>query len=317
MWVRVPEADPMKEGELFINYYEDVGEDELFQNTEVDKTTRLALMNYFRFHELVTHRRMFQVFWENALNKYYPMYRDEIEMWKDRKMREWFFDVEKQDRKEHEGTFHLSEDVVSHVVEELRRRIDTTGNGQRDFSGKTDTESDRSGNVHIMGDESYTDTSNEKNRNFSFRNPESNYTGGVIPYDLDDNPSVEFISTQADAVGRRTSEHTGENTSDSTERYNDTASETRKDVDKTTTEEHADTTEDRGTGSEGTKNQDSVEHWIETIDREADNINKLAQDLIEQIPKTDFWNQFARRLRSVFRTSFTPSQIGGAYIESK
>ena len=76
-------------------------------------------------------------------------------------------------------------------------------------------------NTTSSNNSSSTDNSS-LHRNLTYQYPESNYQDGVLPYDLDSVPNVEFISTQNDAKGKSNSVTNG--LSDSEGKYNQKSS---------------------------------------------------------------------------------------------
>ncbi len=58
------------------------------------------------------------------------------------------------------------------------------------------------GNNSSNSNNSSSTDSSTLNRALNYQYPESNYQDGVLPYDLDSVPNVEFISSQTDAKGK-------------------------------------------------------------------------------------------------------------------
>lgn len=244
-------------------------------------------------------------YWKRALLLNYPVYRDQVTMWAERKMKNWFFDNFKEIVTEHEGTFHLDEATKNEITENILRSMNDVFSGK--MNGETNRKinlsehSDSDGNTH----NEYEDNTNAKGREFMFNYPEANYTGGVIPYDLDNDPNVEFLSTQHDSISRSNTQHDGSSEySDNTDRTSDT-------TENTATENESNSTDDRneeekkGREDYGERAQDTVTHWIEKVNRQGDNINSLADSLIAQIPMTDFFRQFLDKILICFKREFS------------
>lgn len=248
-------------------------------------------------------------YWKRALLMNYPVYRDQAEMWLERKLHKWLFDNFKEIVTEHEGTFRLDETTRNDIVSNIMRNIhdDLTGT----FQGTTTRNSDTTERIDEDGasEDHSEDETNSKTRAFSFSYPESNYTGGVIPYDIEDNPSVEFINSQSDSIGRTNSVHDGTSEYTSgTDRTGHTTEITKTD---STTNSDEDRTEeqDETKTDEGVKGQDTLTHWIEKVNRQGDNLNSLVDGLIAQIPMTDFFKQFVDKMLVCFKRTFAPWDI--------
>lgn len=302
--------DPLlKHRETFGELVERIGSPEVFNGTQVDEETREALTAYFEFDRLCTYERRFLWFWRRRLNIYYPIYKDSLAAWAERKSKEWLFDNFKTEDVTHDGTEKLIEGVMSELKKILDRTFNLTSAGKTTDTA-TDTGSngetyseDRSGESHAEGE------ATGKDRSFAFRYPESNYQGGVIPYDITNNPNVEFIDSQDDSIsksnnsadsrdsgntdgersGTMKNEHTGAGTSDRTD---------------------ASATHDAGTDNSKTdRTQDVTNHWTETRKRQGDNLNLLMTELIEQLPTTDFFLQFVKKLQPCFQVVYLSDEI--------
>lgn len=305
MWGHLPELN----GEIFENYFDDIGQKNLFEGTTVDGITQNALMDYFRFDRLSAERKIFQWQWRRNLNMYYPIYKAQIEMWEERLTKEWFIDLQKTNKKIHEGTFHLKENELEQIIRGLKRAVEKIATGETDDTVTTVAELKHDGNTNTSAENEYTNNANSKDRAFSFAYPESNYQGGVIPYDLDDNPNVEFINSQGDSISKKDDTHKGSDISESNEEYSDnsTATETGKSITKNNATEN--TSDDETRNKEGGKEQNTETNWTETYQFEPIDLNTLVDQLINQLPLTNFWEQFVRKMRKVFQNIYVGDEV--------
>lgn len=283
---------------------------DIWDGTKVDAETQEMLVTALDLEVLCDEDLDTWLFyWKRALLIHYPVYKDQMDMWAERKKKEWLFDNYKEIVTEHEGTFHLDETTRNEILSELQRNIDDVFNGK--FHGVSVRDADVSGHSDNSGNTSdeYTDTVNGKARGFTFSYPESNYTGGVIPYDIDDNPNVEFISNQSDSITRNITEHDGSS------EYTNTEDNTTHTDDTTTTDNETNSTDNRGESAnesktdDGTRGQDTITHWIERVNKQGDNLNSLVDGLIAQIPATDFFRQFVDKMLICFKREFAPWDI--------
>lgn len=243
---------------------------DIFKNANIDEVTKEAVKDYFLFDRLCTDNvDKWQWLFRRRINMYYPIYKDQLDIWAERKTYKWYFDNYKDQTTIHDGEGTLNQDVDTKTQRELERLIKDIFNGNVSSTSTSDSED------------------NSKARSFAFNYPESNYSGGVIPYDLENDPSVEFISTQGDNVGKSTN-HT-EAESEVETNNTDTNNETENETTKTT---------------QGTK-QNTTTDWKETVNRQGDNINKLANELLTDVLKTDFFKQFIDKLKPCFQNIYT------------
>lgn len=283
---------------------------DIWDGTKVDAETQGMLITALDLEILCDENLDTWLFyWKRALLMHYPVYKDQMDMWAERKKKEWLFDNCKEIVTEHEGTFHLDETTRNEILSELQRSIDDVFNGK--FHGVAVRDADVRGHSDNSGNtaDEYTDTVNGKARGFTFSYPESNYTGGVVPYDIDDNPNVEFISSQSDSITRNITEHDGSS------EYTNTEDNTTHTDDTTTTDNETNSTDNRVESAnenktdDGTRGQDTVTHWIERVNKQGDNINSLVDGLIAQIPATDFFRQFVDKMLICFKREFAPWDI--------
>lgn len=304
MWYDYKYDPLLKHEETFGELVDDIGADAVFVKTDVDDATRLALINFFELDRLCDKQERFLWFWRRRLAENYPVYKDEVSMWAERKLEKWFFDNFKTESHTHTGTFKLDEQTAAELKRALDRAVADVYSGAT--TGKDHSESKGSGtrSDDTTGEESGSESTTGKERAFGFKYPEANYQGGVIPYDIDNNPNVEFIDTQTDRVSKGSRNTTGENSSSSTGTTTDTTTAdgtsegTATHTNNETVKEATDQTD------KGTRGQQTETQWTEEIRRQGDNLNSLARDLIADIPNTDFFRAFTRRLKPCFQSSY-------------
>lgn len=267
------------------NYYEEVtNQDEffkinplvkdleidIFDKADIDEVTKDAVKDYFLYDRIcINDTDKWQWLFRRRINTYYPIYKDQLDIWANRKTYEWYFDNYKDQTTIHDGEGSLTEAVDIKTQRELERLIKDIFKGNITSTGSSDSED------------------NTKSRSFAFQYPESNYSGGVIPYDLDNNPNVEFISTQGDSIGKSTNHTDTESETDTSNTDNNTTNET----DTTNTDQD--------------RKQNTTTDWKQTVSRQGDNINKLASELLTDVQRTDFFKQFIDKLRPCFQNVFT------------
>lgn len=295
--------DPMLKHEItFGELVNKLGTAKVYSGTAVDTETQTALNSFFELDRLCDAEKKFLFFWRRRLNLYYPIYKQELEMWAERKTEKWFFDNIKKSSTVHDGTFALDETTKA----ELKRTVeDVIANTfHSDTTGKTTghTDVEHSGQNKTTEESSTSGDSSDKSRAFNFRYPEANYTGGVIPYDLDNNPNIEFIDSQADSLKKNEHSDTSNSTVNGTDSYNDSSDSTGTStgtVDNKTDETRSQTTNQTQTGS---TDRDTVTHWTENYTKQGDNLNQLANELIEQLPTTNFFLKLISQLSICFQT---------------
>lgn len=305
-WSDVPEF--FRE-EYFKDLVAEYGNEKVYANTNVDSSTQNTLNEYFAMDYICDRPERFIWLWHRALLAAYPVYADQMEMWKERKAYKWFFDNQKDNVKTHDGTFHLDEQTKAELIKKINDTLTELS--------KTVTDTDTTNNTNATGEthdegEHQTDgtaTTNTKGRDFSFAYPESNYSGGVIPYDLDNNPNVEFISAQADRVGRQNdvTHEEGSTSADGTsasEEKNVGTVDTSADYNGTKTG-----LTNENDNSTGEKGQDTKTHWEETTTYKGDSLVDIARELLEELPATDFFHQFVSKLEKCFMHDFLFDEI--------
>lgn len=288
---------------------EKIGQPAVFAGTTVDEETQNQLLDFFLLDRLVAPQKQFLWYWRRRLNLYYPIYKEELEMWAERKTEKWFFDNHKKETKTHDGTFKLDEETKAELQRTIARTVADVFAGTTSGTGKSSGTTERSSDSTGESSDTYANGSEGKDRNFSFNYPESNYQGGVIPYDLNNNPVVEFISTQGDHLDKSSDTHNG---SGSDERH-DTGDEIRSDqYENSGTNDHTNNTtadETDGETSTGTRGQETTTHWEESTDRQGDNLNALVDELITQIPSTNFFKKLTDKLKPCFQHTYLLDEI--------
>lgn len=305
-WSNVPE---FKRECYFKDLVEKLGDTEVYRGTGVDVATQASLDEYFKYDFLCDTEERFLWLWRRALLEAYPVYIDQMEAWKRRKTYDWYFDNTKDKTVTHDGTFKLDEDTKAELLRDINRALSDVAKTILD-TDTTDTR-DASGTSHTDTDENTNGTSQDtgKNRQFAFNYPESNYTGGVIPYDIDNNPSVEFISTQADGVNKSNNQH--EDTSTASEDGKTTSTEKAKGTVDTTTDytDKQDETTKQTENQTASHGQETATHWTEATTYKGDSLNALARELIDLLPATDFFAQFVGKLKKCFMNDFLFDEV--------
>lgn len=296
--------DPLLKPEItFGELIDKIGSSEVYENTDVDSSTQNALNEFFLLDRLCDTQKKFLWFWRRRLNVYYPIYKQELEMWAERKTEKWFFDNYKSGNVKHDGTFTLDETITDTLNRTIKDVLEQTFGSKS--TGKTtgETTADHTGSFSNTSDGRDSSDNNSKDRRFAFNYPESNYSGGVIPYNLDNNPQIEFIDTQAD--GLKHDEHTGTNHNETTgsDQSNDngTSKGTSEGTTDSTTKHTVDNTTEQTNNN--TRDQDTATHWTEETKKQADNLNKLCDELISQIPTTNFFLKLVDKLAVCFETA--------------
>lgn len=302
--------DPLLRHEMTLEELnEKIGQDKIFSGTEVDAETQNKLIDFFLLDRLGFSEKKFLWMWRRNLNLYYPIYKQELEMWSERKTEKWFFDNHKKGTTEHKGKTTLDEQTRVELSRTLARVVADV------FSGKTSTEGNSSGKTSSETDsngeneDTYKNGSTGKDRQFTFNYPESNYQGGIIPYDLDNNPSVEFISAQADRLNKSDDTHTG---SGADENHAETAGTHSDEFQTNGTDDNkrdVNTNDTEHSESNGTRGQEGTDDWTEQTDNQGDNLNKLVDELIAQIPLTNFFKKFTDKLKPCFQQTYLMEEV--------
>lgn len=282
----------------------------IFENTGVDDITQSALYNFFELDRLCCHSAIkWRWMWRRNLALYYPIYKQELEMWSEYRSLEWLYDKDKVNQKLHTEISKTGE-VTKEVEKEERtgsRTQDTTGRGESSGTGSSTSHQDGNGTSN-SSDDTTTDTTG-KERAFSFNYPEANYQGGVIPYDIENNPSVEFISNQADRINKSNTVTHTEGTSGYENESNG------KD-----TSEYSDNWESSGSLDEGTKSntdatkdgtRDSKNELIyhDRYDYDGNNIVDLADKIINMLPNANFFKKFVDKMSICFSQNYDTDRI--------
>ena len=293
----------------FEEYLEKYTDKDLYKTTPVDDVTKAALADFFSLDRLCETPVRFAWLYRRNLARFYPIYKDELDMWTERKTRDWFFDLFKIEHREHDGTFELDEETKAQIARELSRTITDALTGNTTGTGKNNGTTSRTADTTGGTTDSSTDNGTDKRRNFSFQYPEANYQGGVIPYDLNNNPSVEFINAQSDSIGKDSNVHDGEGTSESYTKDDGASTNTFENATDTKTDSTNNTEEKSGDGSTATRGQQTTTHWQEDVRRQGGDIVDLASELISQLPSTDFFKRFTDKMSRCFQHDYLPDEI--------
>lgn len=258
----------------FSKYLDKYGDLALYDvpTVAVDNITRDALKVFFSDIVIGDTPVRFQSMFRRAIMLYYPVYRDQIAVWAERTAKNWLYDNVRNYKLTHEGTATLDAKTIDAISSDATMIGKAISKGQIDVFSTSSTTSDTS--------------ENGKDRTFSFAYPESNYQGGIIPYDLENDPVVEFIDTQADNVSMKDT-HVETETEDETQTRNERQDDTTD-------------TETRKTDQTNTVDQDTTNKWTESKEYDGDTLNKLTAELIEQIPMTDYFYQFTCKMFGCF-----------------
>lgn len=287
----------------------DIGLDGVFDGTDVDTATRTAIADFFMLDRLCDTKKQFLWVWRRNLNLYYPIYKEQADMWAERKTRTWFFDNFKDETRQHDGTFKLDETTKAELLRELSSAVKDIFASKIHSEGDESAASVHTGSADASETDAYTNGSTGKNRTFSFNYPESNYQGGVLPYELSNNPNVEFINAQSDGLSKSDDTHNG---SDSRESHDESDDKTTREF---ATDGTTDNTDDRKTeensvdNSTGEHAQQTETHWTERVNRQGDNLNQLAAELIAQIPATNFFKELIGHLKPCFQQTYLVDEL--------
>lgn len=308
-WFTYDYVPQLRHEMTFEEYLDKYTDKDLYKTTTVDDETKAALADFFSLDRLCETPVRFAWLYRRNLARFYPIYKDELAMWTERKTREWFFDLYKTEHREHDGTFTLDEETKAQIARELSRTITDVLTGNTTGTGKNNGTTSRMADTTGGTTDSSTDNGTDKRRNFSFQYPEANYQGGVIPYDLENNPSVEFINAQSDSIGKDSNVHDGEGTSENHTKDDGTSTTTSETETNTNTDSTNSTEEKSGDGSNATRGQQTTTHWTEDVNREGADIIDLANKLIDQLPSTDFFKRFTDKMSRCFQHDYLADEI--------
>lgn len=304
------ENDIMTSHEMtFHELCEKLGLSEVFSGTSVDATTQNDILNYFLLDRLCAPEKRFLWLFRRRLNIYFPIYKNEVDMWAERTAEKWFFDNFKEEIRNRKGTGTEQEDTTTELRKAFERIFSDTFTGKRIGGGTGESSTDTNGATQDHGETESSGNENGKTRGFAFAYPESNYQGGVIPYDLNNDPSVEFISTQNDGISKSNTISSGtSNSNGSTEDHttSNNSYSNSEDTNNSGSSKANETGTDTGTGARSKSSADTVD---ETVRRQGDNINKLAEELISQIPTTDFFKKFMDKISDCFQKVYLLDEL--------
>lgn len=322
---------------------------DLYDGTDVDELTKASLRIYFDMLNISDrNEQRWKWLWKRNLILYYPVYKQELDMWKDYRTNEWFYDKVKLNDKHHTESTTLTEDLKRQIYRDLNRTLNDKYEESRHDEGKQNDNGslNRTFNEEYSGNRSESGTSkdtlnekstnnsttnttsnsetNSKDRNFSFNYPESNYQGGVIPYDINNNPSVEFISTQGDSLSKSNTESTdhedqtsgGTHEATTNREYENsgtdghTNEQTQKDISENLRNTSSDSTgnhtqdqkQTEKEGQDATENRDQkiINEYTDHYDYDGSNIIDLADKLISLIQTANFFKEFVNHLDHLF-----------------
>lgn len=308
-WGEYHDVPQLKHEQTFEEYLNEHTDSALYSSTAVDDATKTALRDFFLFDRLCDTPDRFAWLYRRSLARFYPIYKDSFDVWEGQKLKGWFFDNSKYKRTEHTGEGTLDEKTKADLTRELTRAIVDVLSGTSSNEGTTKSDTTTKNDSSSEGADAYTDNGTNKGRNFSFNYPESNYQGGVIPYDIDNNPSVEFINAQADSLGKDTTDHSGTNSNESHTTGSTNAAGSFQNSGTTSNNNKSDTTENSHDVSTGSRDQDTTTHWIEMHTRQGDNIVSLAREILSELPGTDFFNQFTEKMARCFQHVYLSDEI--------
>ena len=283
---------------------------ELYEGTTVDDLTKTALLNYFKFSKISDPVKPKWVWmWQRNMNLFYPVYETELSMWKEYRENEWFYDKQKVNNKTHTEMTELTEDVKKELNRNLDRVFNQRYNGTTSQSGTGNNKTNATNETEQTTETNETNNTNGKNRNFNFNYPEANYQGGVIPYDLNNNPSVEFINTQADALNQE-NQNKNNNTTDNTtqtqeEEQNSTFSNSGTEAN--TTDQTQNDTETQNDAEN--RNQNIHNIYTDEYLYDGSNIIDLADKMIDLIQKANFFKNFVNHLERCFVHSYDSDDL--------
>ena len=310
MWIYDYAKDPLLSHEMTMEeLVTKIGQPAVFAGTEVDDATQSSLIDFFLLDRLCDKEKRFLWLWRRRLNLYYPIYKEQLEMWEERRAEKWFFDNFKEETTQHDGTFKLDENTKVELMRELERKFADIFSSKTTGTGTSDGTTAHTGDTNSTGTENSEDNGNSKNRSFAFNYPESNYQGGVIPYDMDNNPSVEFINTQADALGKTDNTHSGNTENEGHETADDERHDEYKQSGTTDNTDDSMTNETGNENTTGERGQETETHWTEKVNRQGDNLNALARELIEQIPLTNFFKELTDKLQVCFQSTYLLDEL--------
>lgn len=287
----------------------EIGLNGIFQGTEVDGVTQKKLLDYFYMENICANQDVFLWIFRRELEKHYPVYKDQLDSWIMRKGYSWFYDLDEKETKEHWGEYDDKANNTDWIHRTLDRTVDDHAEGKSDSNSVTDTTLNHSGNQKREGTSDTESTTDEKRRGFTFNFPESNYTGGNIPYDLNEDPNSEFLNMQTDALSTSTTTTHGETTDEGEDTFSDTGKDTTTATTETETTGKQTTDESGIENRSGEKTGEGADHYKDVTTRDRGDVNKIMKEIVETLPLTDFFKQFVDKLGDCFQHTYLPDQI--------
>lgn len=286
------------------------GKDWLFEDSGVDAATIDLICEHFELNFTCDQNdEKFKFYLRRRLRQKYPIYLEQLKAWEHYQDIGYFVDTSSDNKTTYTGKTTSLQNTDSVTLS------DTNTSGESNTDNTKDTTTHTEGNYTDFSDTSEynmdtTDSeTNSKDRVFNFAYPESNYTGGVIPYNIDDNPSVEFIDRQTDSIHKDTTHSESDGN-----RQSDTSQNGDSSSDGTVGEKGNSKTNTTG-ASETNVNVDITQLGEGTNDYTIEYSGKglhyvdVYEKLRRLIPTTDFYQQFMYSLRRLFDTYETTDEL--------
>lgn len=280
--------------------------DQLYQNIDIDDLTKTQLNEYFKYLRICDRVEEKWIWmWKRNLSMWIYTYNNEKGMWQDYRTNEWFYDKVKHNDKTHTESTDLTDDLRRQIDRTLNRTFKEVYAATLNGSGTGNTSGKDSNSQTNTENGTNTGTESGKGRNFSFNYPEANYQGGVIPYDLENNPSIEFINVQNDAINKN-------DTTNTTQSTQNTENEgTNSQNSEYTNKETNDHTNDQTSGDTGNETQTEgrtqkiANEYKDIYEYDGSNISDLATKMVELIRDTNFFKELCDHLMVCFNCIYT------------
>lgn len=290
-----------------------IGTDGIFEGTDVDEKTRAAICDYFENDHLCANDKMFLWLFRRELWKHYPIYQTQLAAWAERTTLEWLHDLRDKETKIHYGHEEINAHDLGNLKRVVSRAVSETINSEASADSDANGTKDHSGTVDQNASDARDSNSSTTGRAFNFGYPESNYTGGVIPYDLKNTPSVEFIDTQADALSSTASHENGSSESNTKDNYKDNTNDTAHSESSSSTDRNTDDNETATQGTEGNSRRLSDDNYTDTFIYDRADLENIIQKILNTIPMTNFFEQLIRKLDGCFMHTFIQEEVHNEY----
>lgn len=276
-----------------------------YDTTNIDPETFGLLREYFYLTPICTNNNeKFSFYFRRNLLKWYPIYKEQLSLFLRLKTYDWFKDNVKENLEKYRGTGTKDSTIAE---EETKKRLEelteTIRKALTNNKASTYTETTQGTSNEQRNDTGKKDQSG-KERNFNFAYPESNYQGGVVPYDLNNNPIVEFISTQSDKLytdsqttsdaSTQAEQKTGKTDGSSTDKI-DVTDETTRNTDATW-KDNKDSTLREDT--------DTTTNYDRTLTNTGVPVHEIFKSFMETVPTTDFFRQFVDKMAVCFNPHY-------------